>query len=138
MMASVTLAAAESLTSTGGNEAGGIHADNRGTGNAIIVLPGISMSSTKAGVDTTHMACSLMPVTRRYQPAGAGNASVTYNSGTINVSAVRPRGILAWIDGIGSARVTTEAGTTINVGGTQFGGPGFISFRATRLPRRTH
>ena len=59
---------------------------------------------------------------------GAGNASVTYNSGTLNVSAVRPRGILAWVDGIGSATVNTAAGTVINVSGTQFGGPGVYLF----------
>ena len=59
---------------------------------------------------------------------GAGNASVTYNSGTLNVSAVRPRGILAWVDGIGSVTVNTAAGTVINVSGTQFGGPGVYLF----------
>ena len=59
---------------------------------------------------------------------GAGNASVTFNSGTLNVSAVRPRGILAWVDGIGSATVNTGAGTVINVSGTQFGGPGVYVF----------
>ena len=59
---------------------------------------------------------------------GAGNASVTYNSGTLNVSAVRPRGILAWVDGNGSATVNTAAGTVINVSGTQFGGPGVYLF----------
>ena len=72
-------------------------------------------------------ACSLMPVTR-LRCAGAGNASVTFNSGTLNVSAVRPRGILAWVDGNGSATVTTGAGTVINVSGTQFGGPGVYVF----------
>ena len=59
---------------------------------------------------------------------GAGNASVTYNSGTLNVSAVRPRGILAWVDGNGSVTVNTAAGTVINVSGTQFGGPGVYLF----------
>ena len=53
---------------------------------------------------------------------------MTFNSGTINVSAVRPRGILAWVDGNGSATVNTEAGTVINVSGTQFGGPGVFVF----------
>ena len=69
-----------------------------------------------------------MPVTRSDQAAGAGNASVTFNSGTINVSAVRPRGILAWVDGMGSATVNTDPGTTINVSGTPFGGPGVLLF----------
>ena len=73
-------------------------------------------------------ACSLMPVTRRNRVLGAGNASVTFNSGTLNVSAIRPRGILAWVDGNGSATVTTGAGTVINVSGTQFGGPGVYLF----------
>ena len=54
---------------------------------------------------------------------GAGNASVTFESGTLNVNAVRPRGILAWVDGNGSATATTGADTVINVTGTQFGGP---------------
>ena len=70
-----------------------------------------------------------MPVTRSISGVlGAGNASVTYSSGTINVSAVRPRGILAWVDGNGSATVITEDGTAINVSGTQFGGPGVYLF----------
>ena len=70
-----------------------------------------------------------MPVTRSISGVlGAGNASVTYNSGTLNVSAVRPRGILAWVDGIGSVTVNTAAGTVINVSGTQFGGPGVYLF----------
>ena len=59
---------------------------------------------------------------------GAGNASVTFNSGTLNVSAIRPRGILAWVDGNGSATVTTGTDTVINVSGTQFGGPGVYLF----------
>ena len=53
---------------------------------------------------------------------------MTFNSGTLNVSAIRPRGILAWVDGIGSATVNTAAGTVINVSGTQFGGPGVYVF----------
>ena len=65
-------------------------------------------------------------------PSGAGNASVTYNSGTINVAAARPRGILAWVGGSsGSATVTTAAGTVINVSGTQFGGPGVYVFSSS-------
>ena len=53
---------------------------------------------------------------------------MTFDSGTLNVSAIRPRGILAWVDGNGSATVTTGAGTVINVSGTQFGGPGVYVF----------
>src|SRR5262245_30952246 len=40
------------------------------------------------------------------------------------MSASRPRGILAWVDGNGSATATTAAGTVINVSGTERGGPG--------------
>ena len=53
---------------------------------------------------------------------GAGNASVKYSSGTINVSGNRPRGIFAWAEGDGSATVTTGPGTIITVSGEQPGG----------------
>jgi outer membrane autotransporter protein len=56
---------------------------------------------------------------------------VTFNSGTLDVSAVRPRGILAWVDGNGSATVNTAANTVINVSGSQFGGPGVYLFSST-------
>ena len=45
----------------------------------------------------------LMPALFRSCRAGAGNASMTFGGGTINVPARNPgpRGILAWIDGNG-------------------------------------
>jgi hypothetical protein len=43
---------------------------------------------------------------------------VTYNSGTISVFGNRPRGIVVWAGGDGSATVTTEPGTVIIVNGT--------------------
>ena len=90
-------------------------------------LRGISQSSRTLVSAPPSTACSLMPGAGAL---GAGNASVTFNSGTLNVSAVRPRGILAWVDGNGSATATTGAGTVINVSGTQFGAPESMSFRA--------
>ena len=96
----------------GGNEEGGIHADNHGAGNATIVAtgdinvvnggPGFAYGLLAHAGDTDFGA----------HPAGAGNASVSYHSGTINVNQTRrggsgPRGILAWVDGDGSATVTT-------------------------------
>jgi outer membrane autotransporter protein len=63
-----------------------------------------------------------------FVPAGPGNASVTFNNGTLNVNAIRPRGILAWDEGNGSATVTTGANTVINVSGTERGGPGAYVF----------
>jgi len=71
------------LTSSG-TEATGIQADNRGIGNATIVASG-NISGT-AGVGgagfyglIAHAGDSLLV------PSGAGDASVTYSSGTINV-----------------------------------------------------
>ena len=58
----------------------------------------------------------------RFRTAGAGDATVTFHSGTINVSGDSPRGILAWADGNGSATVTTDAGTFINITTTPVGG----------------
>ncbi len=51
-------------------------------------------------------------------PSGNGNASATYNSGTINVFGNRPRGIVVWVEGDGSASVTTSPGTVITVNGS--------------------
>ena len=126
--ASVNLTQGTVVTSSG-IESGAIQADNRGNGNATVVASGAITVTPDAGVGMAppSTACSLMPVPR-YGVLGAGNASVTFNSGTLNVSAIRPRGILAWVDGNGSATVTTGAGTVINVSGTQFGGPGVYVF----------
>ena len=112
-----------------GNEAGAIQADNRGIGDAIVVASGNITVIANAGLGTTQYGL----LAHAGDPTisgvlGAGNASVTFNSGTLNVSAVRPRGILAWVDGIGSVTVNTAAGTVINVSGTQFGGPGVYLF----------
>jgi hypothetical protein len=121
------------LTSSG-TESGGIQADNRGVGSAIIVASGNINVVAGAGVGNGTTQYGLLA--HAGDPLisgvlGAGDASVTYNSGTINVSAIRPRGILAWVDGIGSTTVNTGAGTIINVSGTQFGGPGVYVFSGT-------
>src|SRR5262245_26271843 len=112
-----------SLTSTTSIEGGGIQADNRGVGNAIVVasgninVAGVGNLTTQYGL-LAHAGDSLLA------PTGAGNASVTFNGGTLDMSASRPRGILAWVDGNGSATATTAAGTVINVSGAERGGPG--------------
>src|SRR5262249_61462181 len=46
----------------------------------------------------------------------------------LKVNAIRPRGILAWVGGDGSATATTATGTVINVSGTERGGPGVYVF----------
>jgi hypothetical protein len=112
--------------------------DNRGIGNASVVASGNINVFAGAGVGnfTTQYGLLAHAGDSLLAPSGAGNASVTYNSGTIDVSAIRPRGILAWVDDNGSATVKTEPNTVINVSGTQFGVPESMSFRA-RPPRRT-
>jgi hypothetical protein len=100
------------LTSTTGIEGGGIQADNRGNGNAIVVASGDVNVVTGTGVGPSQYGL----LAHAGDPTGsgmlgAGDASVTYNSGTIKLDVARPRGILAWVDGNGSARVKTEAGT---------------------------
>jgi hypothetical protein len=113
------------LTSTTGVEGGGIQVDNRGNGNAIVVASGDINVVAGAGVGPTQYGLLAHAGDSTFTGvSGAGSASVTYNSGTLNVSAIRPRGILAWVDGNGSATATTLAGTVINVSGTQRGGPG--------------
>jgi hypothetical protein len=119
------------LITLGGVESGAIQADNRGIGDATIVASGDVTVSPNAGVGTTQYGLLAHAGDPSFGPSGAGNASVTYNSGTLNVSAVRPRGILAWVDGNGSATVNTAAGTVINVSGSQFGGPGVYVFSST-------
>jgi outer membrane autotransporter protein len=118
------------LTSATSIEGGGIQADNRAIGNAIVVasgdinVVGVGNFTTQYGL-LAHAGDSLLA------PSGAGNASVTYSSGTLDVSAIRPRGILAWVDGNGSASIITVPGTVINVSGTEFGGPGVYVFSST-------
>jgi hypothetical protein len=113
-----------------GVESGAIQADHRGTGNASVVASGnVNVVAGAAGVGSTQYGL----LAHAGDPTisgvlGAGDASVTFNSGTITVDAARPRGILAWVDGIGSVTVNTGANTVINVSGTQFGGPGVYLF----------
>ncbi len=116
------------LTTSGGVKSGAIQADNRGIGNATVVASGNITVVPNAGVGTTQYGLLAHSGDPLLAPSGAGNASVTFNGGTLNVSAVRPRGILAWGDGNGSASVTTAPNTVINVSGTQFGGPGVYVF----------
>jgi hypothetical protein len=127
-----------SIDSTTGVEGGGIQVDNRGVGDATVVASGDVKVVAGAGAGPTQyglLAHAGDPTFTNGVP-GAGNASVTYNSGTLTVDAARPRGILVWVDGTGSATATTAAGTVINVSGRQFGVPEFMSFRA-RPARRT-
>ena len=97
-----------------GEESSGIQVLNFGTGNAIITASGnVKVSGENVYGLIAHAG---------FQLAGAGDASVTFHSGTINASGFSPRGILAWTDGNGSARVTTDAGTFINITTTPIGG----------------
>ena len=114
------------VVTSSGIEAGAIQADNRGNGNASVVASGAITVTPNGGLGTTQYG--LLAHAER-----DGNASVTFDSGTLNVQAVRPRGILAWIDGNGSVAATTNGGT-IDVSGTQFGGPESTSFHV-RPPR---
>jgi len=107
----------------GGNESGGIQADNRGIGNATIeasgpitVTPGVGRSGAYGLI--AHSGDSLLV------PSGAGDASVTYHSGTINAFGDTPRGIVVWAQGDGSATVKTDPGTVINVSGSN--NPGVV------------
>jgi outer membrane autotransporter protein len=120
-VASVTWSGPQLTTGTtvfgGGTESGGIQADNRGIGNASIVAsgnitgtPGVSGAGFYGLI--AHSGDSLLA------PSGAGDASVTYHSGTINVFGNRPRGVVVWGEGDGSATVTTDPGTVIIVNGT--------------------
>jgi outer membrane autotransporter protein len=124
--ASVNLIQGTVVTSSG-IESGAIQADNRGNGNATVVASGAITVVSNAGLGTTQYGL-LAHAENTAGVAGAGDASVTFNSGTLDVSAVRPRGILAWVDGNGSATVNTAVGSAINVSGTQFGGPGIYLF----------
>jgi outer membrane autotransporter protein len=116
------------IIATSGSEGGAIQVDNRGTGNATIVASGDIRVVANAGAGTTQYGLLAHAGDPLFGVSGPGDASVTFNSGTLNVSAVRPRGILAWVDGNGSATVNTAAGTVINVSGTDRGGPGVYVF----------
>src|SRR5262245_19762782 len=116
------------LTSTSGVEGGAIQADNRGNGDAIVVASGGTINVVGIGNSTTQYGLLAHAGDSLFFPAGPGNASVTFDSGTLNVNAIRPRGILAWDEGNGSATVTTGANTVIKVSGTERGGPGVYVF----------
>src|SRR5262249_3607873 len=118
-----------SLTSTSGVEGGAIQVDNRGIGDAIVMASGGTINVVGVGNFNTQYGLLAHAGDSLFVPAGAGNASVTLNSGTtLNVNANRPRGILAWVEGNGSATATTAANTVINVSGRERGGPGVYVF----------
>jgi outer membrane autotransporter protein len=107
------------LTSSG-TESTGIQADNRGTGNATIAASGNITGTPGVGLAgfyglIAHSGDSL------FNPPGNGDASVLYHGGTISVQGNRPRGIVAWAEGDGSASVLTDPGTTIIVSGANPG-----------------
>ena len=105
--------------SPSGNESGGIQADNRGNGNAIVAASGnVTVSGPGLGV---YGLLAHAGDTEATGLAGFGDASVTYHSGTIDVNGGAVRGILVWVDGIGSATATTDAGTFIKVSGAGAG-----------------
>ena len=116
------------ILATAGSEGGAIQVDNRGTGNATLVASGDIRVTTTAGPGTTQYGLLAHAGDALFGSSGPGDASVTFNSGALNVSAVRPRGILAWVDGNGSATANTAAGTVIDVSGTERGGPGVYVF----------
>jgi Autochaperone Domain Type 1 len=101
-----------------GNESQGIQAFNFGNGTAIIEASG--------NVEVSGPSASVIGLVAH--AGGDNDASVTYHSGTINVSGGPARGILAWVDGNGSPTATTDAGTFINVNGA---GPGVYVFSGT-------
>lgn len=119
--------------SSAGLESGGIQADNRGIGNAIVEASGNVSVNAGTGIYglVAHSGDFLLTGT-----AGAGDTSVLYHSGTINLSGSGPRGILAWTGGDGSTAVTTEAGTVIKTNSTERGGPGVYVFSASAANNR--
>lgn len=120
--------------SSAGVESGGIQADNRGIGNAIVEASGNVTVNAGTGIYglLAHSGDPLLTGT-----AGAGDASVLYHSGTINLAGSGPRGILAWTGGDGSTAATTEAGTVINTTSGERGGPGVYVFSASAASNRT-
>jgi hypothetical protein len=116
------------IVATAGSEGGAIQVDNRGTGNATLVASGDIRVLSNAGPGTTHYGLLAHAGDALFGSSGPGDASVAFNSGTLTVNAVRPRGILSWVDGNGSATATTATGTVINVSGTERGGPGVYVF----------
>jgi hypothetical protein len=111
----------------GGNESGGIQANNRGIGNATIVAsgniavtPGVGFSGVYGLIAHTGAGYEIGA------PIEAGDASVTYHSGTINAFGAKARGIVVWATGDGSGTLTTDSGTVIIDSGTNTGNSGEI------------
>ncbi|GLR85403.1 autotransporter outer membrane beta-barrel domain-containing protein [Bradyrhizobium iriomotense] len=115
-LASVTWSGG-SLTSSG-TEATGIQADNRGIGNATIAASGNITGTPGVGGAGFYGLIAHAGDSFPSGVSGAGDASVTFNSGTISVFGRKPRGIVVWAEGDGSAVVTTGPGTVINVSGS--------------------
>jgi outer membrane autotransporter protein len=105
------------LTSSG-TESTGIQADNRGNGNATIEASGNITGTPGVGGAGFYSLIAHSGDSFPSGVSGTGNASVTYHSGTISVFGNRPRGIVVWAEGDGSATVTTDPGTLIIVSGT--------------------
>ena len=114
------------ITSSGANSTG-IQADNRGNGNTSIDASGdisgkvgTSGGFTFLGLDavagdtTSGVLGGLRDIMGLAAGGVAGNASVIYRSGTINVQGNFTSGIFASAD-VGSATITTLSGTTIIV-----------------------
>jgi hypothetical protein len=109
----------------GGNESQGTQALNFGTGNAIIESSGnVQVSGPSVYGLIAHAGFGV---------GGVGDATVTYHSGTIDVSGGLTRGILAWVDGTGRLRPPpAPAPSSMSMVRARV----FMSFRA-RPPRRT-
>jgi hypothetical protein len=95
------------LTSSG-TEATGIQADNRGIGPASIAASGNITGTAGVGGAGFYGLIAHAGDSFPSGVSGAGDASVTYNTGTINVFGNRPRGIVVWVGGDGSGSVTTS------------------------------
>ena len=124
----------------GGLESGGIQADDRGNGDAIINAWGDITGFAGAGNSGFYGLIAHADDTES-TPGGsfAGDAKISYHSGTINLTADGARGILAWSQADGSVAVTTDPGTTIIVDGPNLGGPGVYLYAgaATAASGRT-
>ncbi len=111
------------ITVSGGANSTAIQAENRGSGNASIDAAG-DFTVVKP-TDSSFFVFGLLA--KSGAPGGIGrDASVSYSSGTIQVSGVVPVGIQASSQGDGSATVNAAAGTVINLSSTQFGGEGVL------------
>ena len=116
------------ITVTGGANSTAIQAENRGPGNASIGDASIGAAGNFTAVNPTP---ALSPMVGTFvfgllAKSVGGDASVHYSSGMIEVRGPIPVGIQASSQGNGSATVTTDASTHINVSDTQFGAEGVI------------